>query len=145
MIPADQRDGATRYINENLTMKFKPGEPRPANAGRKAGTPNRHTALLKDAILAAAEKAGKGDIVAYLERQAEENPVAFLSLLARVLPLQLRGDSDNPLVIRRVEYVIVDPKEPQPNRSGDGQIIDAQRDRDRALALPRQAQRCVDG
>ena len=105
---------------------------------------NKTTALLKDAVLVAAERAGKGDIVAYLERQAEENPVAFLSLLGRVLPLQIRGDSDRPLVISRVEYVIVDPKEPQPNRSGDGQT-DAQRDRDRALALPRQAQRCVDG
>ena len=42
---------------------------------------NKTTALLKDAILVAAERAGKGDIVAYLERQAEENPVAFLGLL----------------------------------------------------------------
>ena len=73
---------------------------------------NKTTALLKDAILAAAEKAGKGDIVAYLERQAEENPVAFLGLLGRVLPLQIRGDRDNRPVIRRVEYVIIDPRSP---------------------------------
>ena len=106
-------------------------------------SPTRRTALLKDAILAAAEKAGKGDIVAYLERQAEENPVAFLGLFGRVLPLQIQGDRDNPLVISRVEYVIIDPKEPQPDRSGEGQITDAQRDRDRALALPRQG--CFDG
>ena len=116
---------------------FAPGHAKVG--GRKKGVTNKRTALLKDAILAAAEKAGKGDIVAYLERQAEENPVGFLGLLGRVLPLQIRGDSDNPLVIRRVEYVIIDPKEPQPDRSGDGQIADAQRDRDRALALPRQA------
>ena len=76
---------------------------------------NKTTALLKDAVLAAAEKAGKGDIVAYLERQAEENPVAFLGLLGRVCHCRSRGDSDNPLVIRRVEYVIIDPKEPQPD------------------------------
>ena len=81
--------------------------------GRKPGQLNHSTQLLKDAILAAAEKAGKGDIVAYLERQAEENPVAFMSLLGRVLPFQRQGDSDRPLVISRVEYVIVDPKEPQ--------------------------------
>ena len=80
--------------------------------GRKPGQPNHPTQLLKDTILEAATRAGKGDIVAYLERQAEENPVAFLGLLGRVLPLQLQGDSDNPLVISRVEYVIVDPKEP---------------------------------
>ena len=80
--------------------------------GRKPGQPNHSTQLLKDTILEAATRAGKGDIVTYLERQAEENPVAFLSLLGRVLPLQLQGDSDRPLVISRVEYVIVDPKEP---------------------------------
>ena len=118
-------------------MLFEKGKPK--TGGRRPGVTNKTTALLKDAVLVAAERAGKGDIVAYLERQAEENPVAFLGLLGRVLPLQLRGDSDNPLVIRRVEYVIIDPKEPQPDRSGDGQITDAQRDRDRALALPRQA------
>ena len=113
--------------------------------GRKPGQPNHSTQLLKDTILEAATRAGEGDIVAYLERQAEENPVAFLSLLGRVLPLQLQGDSDRPLVISRVEYVIVDPKEPQPDRSGEGQITDAQRDRDRALAPPRQAQTGLDG
>lgn len=31
-------------------MKFKPGEPRPAKAGRKAGTPNKPTLELKQVL-----------------------------------------------------------------------------------------------
>ena len=73
-------------------MPFRPGKLK--TGGRKPGQPNHLTQLLKDTILEAATRAGKGDIVAYLERQAEENPVAFLGLLGRVLPLQIRGDSD---------------------------------------------------
>ena len=49
-------------------MKFQPGDPQPANGGRKKGTPNKTTVLLKEAILEAAEQAGDGDLVAYLTR-----------------------------------------------------------------------------
>ena len=79
--------------------------------GRKKGVTNKRTALLKDAVLVAAERAGKGDIVAYLERQAEENPVAFLALLGRVLPLQLQNDRDTPVTITEVVHLVVDTRE----------------------------------
>ena len=71
-----------------------------AGKGRPPGSPNKTTALLKDAILQAAEKAGgEGGIVGYLTLQAEENPGPFMSLLGKVLPQQqLHGeDPDNPL------------------------------------------------
>jgi hypothetical protein len=72
--------------------------------GRTKGTPNKTTALLKDAILQAAEKAGhKEGMIGYLTEQAAENPSAFLSLLGKVLPLQVTGDSENPLVINVVQ------------------------------------------
>ena len=48
----------------------------------------------------------------YLVEQAKAQPAAFLTLLGKVLPLQVTGDRDNPAVISRVEYVIVDPKRP---------------------------------
>lgn len=57
--------------------------------GRKKGTPNKTTALLKDAILMAAREAGGGGdngIAAYLQQQATENPGPFMSLLGKVLP-----------------------------------------------------------
>ncbi len=68
--------------------------------GRGKGTPNKTTALLKDAILMAAQKAG-GDgpngMVEYLTVQATENPAAFMSLLGKVLPIQVSGDAANPV------------------------------------------------
>lgn len=66
--------------------------------GRQKGTPNKTTALLKDAILRAAEDAGGNDgLVGYLTKQATENPAPFLSLLGKVLPMQIAGDPDNPV------------------------------------------------
>lgn len=76
------------------TARIGQGKPGP---GRPKGTPNRTTALLKDAILQAATRAGDGDLAAYLEQQARENPAPFMSLLGKVLPLQVGGDPDNPL------------------------------------------------
>jgi hypothetical protein len=79
--------------------------------GRKKGTPNKITAQLKDMILEAAELAGgAGGTVAYLERQANENPGPFMTLLGKVLPTQLTGDAENPVsVVSTIERVIVRP------------------------------------
>lgn len=65
--------------------------------GRQKGTPNKTTALLKDAILQAATDAGGGDMAVYLHQQAIENPGPFMALLGKVLPMQLTGDKDNPV------------------------------------------------
>ena len=81
-----------------------------AGKGRPKGSPNKTTALLKDAILKAAEQAGgRAGLVGYLETQALENPGPFMSLLGKVLPMQIVGDPDNP-VITRIELVPVAPK-----------------------------------
>lgn len=63
-----------------------------------AGTPNKITALVKDAILQAADEAHEGGMAGYLKKQANEQPVAFMTLLGKVLPTQLSGDSENPLL-----------------------------------------------
>lgn len=68
--------------------------------GRPKGVPNKATALLKDAILQAAERAGgDGGMVEYLTQQAQENPGPFMALLGKVLPIQTMHGSDpeNPL------------------------------------------------
>lgn len=66
--------------------------------GRLKGTPNKTTALLKDAILMAAQNAGgETGIVGYLQSQASANPGPFMTLLGKVLPTQIAGDPDNPL------------------------------------------------
>lgn len=64
----------------------KQGERR---GGRQKGTPNKFTGALKDMVLEALNDAGGVD---YLKRQADENPTAFLTLVGKVLPLQLSGD-----------------------------------------------------
>lgn len=62
--------------------------------GRKKGTPNKLTGEVKAMILAALDKVGGVD---YLARQANENPGPFLSLVGRVMPLQLGNYPSSPL------------------------------------------------
>ena len=67
--------------------------------GRPKGLQNKTTTLLKDAILQAAENAGgKAGLIGYLQKQAGENPSAFMPLLGKVLPMQLTGDGGGPRV-----------------------------------------------
>ena len=75
------------------------GNRRVKTGGRKKGTPNKTTALLKDAILKAATDAGNGDMVAYLRTQALENPGPFMALLGKVLPMQVTGEDGGPVAI----------------------------------------------
>lgn len=84
--------------------KWKKGE-RPV--GRAKGTPNKTTALLKDAILKAAENAGGRDgLIGYLQKQAEDNPGPFLGLLGKVLPMTVSGDPEQPIEHKvKVEFV----------------------------------------
>lgn len=68
-----------------------------AGKGRPKGAVNKHTAEVKDMILQALSQAGG---VAYLKRQADENPGAFMTLIGKVLPLTVAGDKDAPLMLR---------------------------------------------
>ena len=75
--------------------------------GRPKGVPNKTTALLKDAILAAATKAGgREGLIGYLEAQAKANPQSFLPLLGKVLPLQLTGEDGGAIQIKAVEWQV---------------------------------------
>ena len=71
--------------------------------GRKKGTPNKQTAAVKDMVLTALGNVGG---VKYLERQANENPTAFMTLVGKVIPLQVAGDPENPIMsVVRIELV----------------------------------------
>lgn len=77
--------------------------------GRPKGSANKTTALLKDAILQAAEQAGSkiGDngLVSYLEQQATDNPGPFMSLLGKVLPMQVTGVDGGPIEVAETHNV----------------------------------------
>ena len=57
--------------------------------------PNKTTTVVKDAILKALDEADPQGAVAYLKRQANENPTAFLTLVGKVLPTQLDHTSSD--------------------------------------------------
>jgi hypothetical protein len=81
-----------------------PGERR---GGRVKGTPNKITAQLKDMILQALDEAGG---VEYLLEQASSNPTAFLTLVGKVLPLQVTGENGGAIQVERVERVFTRPQ-----------------------------------
>lgn len=75
-----------------------------SRTGRGKGTPNKATALLKDAILKAAvlsgyDKKGKQGLVGYCRRLADDEPKAFAGLLGKVLPTQLTGGNGEALTV----------------------------------------------
>lgn len=84
-------------------------KPPAAGKGRVKGTPNKTTALLKDAIIKAAEAAGsdqtgRDGLVGYCTFLAKEEPKAFAQLLGKVLPLQIAGDGGAPLAVQVVRF-----------------------------------------
>jgi hypothetical protein len=88
-------------------MAHKKGAPKTPGSGRKKGSVNKATALLKDAVLLAATKAGQNidaksndALVTYLANQAEVNPGPFMTLLGKVLPMQIAGDAEEPINIQ---------------------------------------------
>lgn len=68
-------------------MTFKKGHPKAH--GRKKGTPNKTTVLVKEALLAAFEELGG---VEYLIKVGEKEPRAFLTLLARLVPNEIHAE-----------------------------------------------------
>lgn len=79
--------------------------------GRSKGTPNKTTAMLKEAILGAATNTGsdgrgKDGLMGYCGFLAKEEPKAFAALLGKVLPMQITGeDGDAIKTVTRIELV----------------------------------------
>jgi hypothetical protein len=107
--------------------KFRKGAKRPANAGRKPGSINKTTVVLREAVLLAAELEGdvslqplkkaalcgasdeevakRGGLVGYLRFLARKHPQAFTTLLGKVLPLQVRVEARTETIYRTVSEV----------------------------------------
>lgn len=74
-------DSRKRASNPNRGSK--PGEKR---GGRAKGVPNKLTRTIKQAIEVAFADVGGAE---YLARMAKEQPVAFMTLLGKIIPTQL--------------------------------------------------------
>ena len=70
----------------------KPKGGKRPGAGRPPGSENKITKTLKDAILASFEAVGGEE---YLERMAEEEPKAYMGLLGRVLPAEIKATMEH--------------------------------------------------
>lgn len=70
-------------------------KPPAAGKGRPKGAVNKSTKLLKDMILQALDNSGGVD---YLMEQASANPTAFMTLVGKVLPLQVNAEHSGDVV-----------------------------------------------
>lgn len=73
-------------------------------AGRPKGSLDKGNALIREMVVNALNGAGG---VSYLQRTAKSHPAAFLSLIGKVMPVQLAGEGGGP-VLQRIEFAIVD-------------------------------------
>src|SRR3954468_15418083 len=69
---------------------------RTSGQGRVKGVPNKVPASIREMIVGALSDVGGRR---YLAEQARENPVAFMGLVGKVLPLQLTGQNGGPVAI----------------------------------------------
>lgn len=78
--------------------------PQPKGGSRR-GKPNKATAAIKEMIEGALQDAGGQ---AYLARQADENPSAFMGLLGKILPkdITLGGPGGGPVIIEMVKRIV---------------------------------------
>jgi hypothetical protein len=90
------------------------GRTRTSGQGRKPGVRNKLSRDIKEMVVGALCAVGGQD---YLARQAEQNPVAFMGLVGRVLPLQVTGENGAPIA---VDFRWADAL-PEP----DGEVIEA--------------------
>lgn len=91
-----------KTVDKRITPEFLAQ----AGKGRPKGVPNKATIAIKEMVIAALEKAGG---IQYLVTQAKTNPASFMTLVGKVIPLQISGDPDNPLVIHRIELIAPQP------------------------------------
>jgi len=75
------------------------------NPTSRKGKPNKNTRELKDAILKSFEMVG-GEV--YLAEQARENPAAYMSLIGKVIPKEIKADVQGDLSITSITRTIVD-------------------------------------
>jgi len=75
---------------------------RTSGQGRPRGVPNRLNADIKAMIVGALSDVGGRD---YLAKRAIDTPAAFLTLIGKVLPMQIAGDGGGAVTIEVITGV----------------------------------------
>jgi hypothetical protein len=95
--------------------------------GRRKGPINKNSQLLKEAILQAGAEAHIDGLTGFLTQQANVNPTSFLTLLGKILPLQLaEQDEDDYEPITEVSFTIHQaqiPDQPEVPKPADAELI----------------------
>ena len=82
-------------------MTFVKGEPRAATAGRRAGTPNKTTRSVRDALVRALEATAEDGGEEFFTDLRDSDPKTFATLVSKLIPNQthITGDEGGPVVI----------------------------------------------
>ena len=82
-------------------MTFVKGEPRPANAGRRPGSPNKTTRSVRDALVRALEATAKDGGEEFFTDLRDSDPKTFATLVSKLIPNQthITGDEGGPVVV----------------------------------------------
>jgi hypothetical protein len=92
--------GSRADMNDTKVVKAGGKKPPAAGKGRKAGSLNKTTRAAKEAIAFAAEALGGAERLTAWAREDQANERAFwTTIYPKLLPLQVSGDSENPLGI----------------------------------------------
>ena len=78
-----------------------------AGKGRRRGSKNKTTALIKEAIVLAAQAVGsdgkgKNGLVGYCEDLARNEKKAFAALMGRAMPVQVEGGGENGAIVAEI-------------------------------------------
>ena len=82
---------------------FVKGEPRAPTAGRRAGTPNKTTRSVRDALVRALEATLEDGGEEFFTSLRDSDPKTFATLVSKLIPNQthITGDEGGPVVIFR--------------------------------------------
>jgi hypothetical protein len=77
-------------------MGFTKGEPRPPNAGRKKGTPNKRTVDIRSTLYAAAtEMGGLRGLVKWIKKDPINERLFWSQMYMKLLPRSIEGSGEN--------------------------------------------------
>lgn len=82
-------------------MTFTKGMTRPAGAGRRPGSPNKHTRNVREALVRALEATAEDGGEEFFAGLRDSDPKTFASLVGKLIPNQthISGDEGGPVLI----------------------------------------------